>query len=440
MTKDKPLRKQNQATTRPDYRGKFRYRVIFLILRPFVRFLMWLLFNYTPIRYHENEDQAYFILSNHTGSLDPLLLALSFRRPIFFVASDHILRLGLLSRLLDWLVAPIPIVKSKIDLRALRTITHELQQGRTVALFPSGSRSVDGSEEPIPPSTAKFLKALHAPVLLYRLEGGYLSSPRWAKHHRRGQMMGSVIMHFSAEDLENTETEELYRLLNIFLDANPYNPPRNLSIKYRGLALAEYLERVIYLCPACESFASLHSEKHTLSCTCGFRINYAQEGAFAPASWNPEDQLWVNQFPDIHSLYTWQNERTETLLSADIVEEMPADEALFSDQAEWLIRTERAKRNVNLFRGTLSLYKDRLAYVDPKTLAVLSFPLHEIYDMVVIGPQIIQFTHKPTGITYESRNKTPRSAYKYVNLVAHLKNITAISSVQTREGNGTQAK
>lgn len=423
MTTEAEAKQSRETTTRFDYRGSYRYRVIFVVLRPFVRFLMWVLFNYKPIRYHEDKNKAYFILSNHTGALDPLLLALSFHRPVFFVASDHIFRLGWLSRLLDWLVAPIPIVKSKVDLAAIRTMHHELNSGRTVALFPSGSRSVDGSEEPIPQATAKLLKKLKMPVLLYRLEGGYLTSPRWAKHHRRGRMYGSVIMHFTEKDLETTETAELSRMLDQFLEANPYRSPRRLEIPYRGRKLAESLERIIYLCPSCERLATLHSQNDILSCPCGFSLRYEETGGFGQTSWNPEDQQWANKFPDVSSLYQWQLKHMEQVITPGAMAVRDADTPFFTDKHEKFTMTQRAKRNIKLFTAELRLYKDRLKFRDEKSGEIKSFPIREIMDITVIGPQLIQFTHQPTGMTYESQNKKPRSAYKYVNLILHLKQL-----------------
>ena len=184
MTMEAKSTKKVQLTS---YRSSFRYLFVFSILKIFLYPLMWLLFNFRSYPYIEDsQDSNYIILSNHTGALDPLMLSLSFKRPIFFVASDHLFRLGFISKIIDFLVAPIPIVKSKLDLQALRIIRSELEIGNTVALFPSGSRSISGPEEPIPSATSKLLKLLNKPVLLYRLEGGYLTSPRWARSHRRG--------------------------------------------------------------------------------------------------------------------------------------------------------------------------------------------------------------------------------------------------------------
>ncbi len=81
-------------------------------------------------------DQPALIMANHVTDLDPFFLATGFKRPIFFVASDHIFRLGVISSIIRFLVAPIPIVKSRIDLRTIRTINKVIADGGLVGLFP----------------------------------------------------------------------------------------------------------------------------------------------------------------------------------------------------------------------------------------------------------------------------------------------------------------
>ena len=49
------------------------------------------------------------IVANHVTNWDPLLLAASFPdTPIRFVASEHLFRHGLISKVIQWAVAPIP--------------------------------------------------------------------------------------------------------------------------------------------------------------------------------------------------------------------------------------------------------------------------------------------------------------------------------------------
>lgn len=404
-----------------DYRGKLRYRFIFSVCRPIIRVLAWILFNYKATVFAENKEDTYFILSNHTGSLDPLLLSLSFKRPIFFVASDHLFRMGWVSKLVDYLVAPIPIVKSKLDLEAIRTIYYELGQGRTLALFPSGNRSVAGPEEAIPSATGKLIKKLKIPVLLFRIEGGYLTSPRWAKHHRRGKMAGSVVLHLKKEDIEKATVTELDALLKAYLDADPYSISKQEKITYRGRRPAEHLERILYLCPSCLELAALESHKDLLTCPCGFKIRYSNSGYFSPATNKAEDRLWAERFPNIKYFYSWQDKKIKAIFSSKTMNNYLQNTALLTDENEVLTITQRAKKNIKQLKGKIILYKDRLEYKDESSGAILPFPLNSISDLSCIGPQRLQFTDSRDGVVYESQNNKARSAYKYIHIIQELK-------------------
>ena len=105
--------RQGQAGFKKSRLTFARHRVVYALLRPLLGLFVLFTFNYRAQRYkNEKKHQPYFILSNHNGALDPFMLAQSFRQPIYFVASDHIFRLGWISRVITWMVAPIPDRKS----------------------------------------------------------------------------------------------------------------------------------------------------------------------------------------------------------------------------------------------------------------------------------------------------------------------------------------
>ncbi len=411
----------NRHYTSATYRSNFRYRLSFPILKVLLTPVIWFLFNYRADYYDAPKDENYLILSNHTGSLDPLMLAKSFRRPIFFVASDHLFRLGIISKIIDFLVAPIPIIKSKQDLQALRNISSELANGNTVALFPSGSRSVSGPEEAIPRATGKLLKILKVPVLLYRLEGGYLSSPRWARSHRRGKMSGRVVYKLTAADIERSTPEELNRILYEHLDANPYAGKERNTINYLGRNYAQYLERIFWKCPSCLRLQSLKSEKDIVFCNCGFRLRYNARGYFEAAGNTARDQFYAIRFPQVDSFYQWQLNELKKDFSTEKLASMNLRQSIFTDNEETLVLTSKARKNQKVLKGSLALYPDRLEYLDPHSGVCFRFPLAQIFDIDCIGPQRLQFTDARDQLVYESYNKKPRSAYKYIETIKQIK-------------------
>ena len=88
-------------------KGQLRHKIIYrsfqFLLKPF---LVWK-FNYKYEKVEPLEHPA-FILPNHVTNWDPLLVGLSFPQMMYFVASDHLFRLGWVSKIIEFLVALFP--------------------------------------------------------------------------------------------------------------------------------------------------------------------------------------------------------------------------------------------------------------------------------------------------------------------------------------------
>ena len=84
---------------------KKRHKFFYSFFRPLVTpYLKWK-FNIESIPVGDISGPC-IILSNHNTDFDPLLIALSFPRQMYFVASEHIFRWGLASKLIARGVMP----------------------------------------------------------------------------------------------------------------------------------------------------------------------------------------------------------------------------------------------------------------------------------------------------------------------------------------------
>jgi 1-acyl-sn-glycerol-3-phosphate acyltransferase len=358
--------------------------------------------------------QAYLILSNHTTPLDPVCLGLSFGFPIYYVASDHILRQGWVSRLLQWCFAPIPIVKSKLDLRTIKEIMTVASEGGSVSIFPEGNRNYNGETAPFAPAVSKLAKALGIPLVLYRFDGGYLTAPRWADTIRRGRMAGSAVRVVSPEEMKALTVGELHALVKRELYLNAFDVQEKRPVRYRGKWLAEFLERALYLCPRCRGMAAMRSRGDILSCSCGLKVRYNEFGFFEAADASEasphfktalEWDRWQKGY-----LPQWLGERMGALR---------AGEALIADGGQRLYACGRAGENRLVGTGRFALYADRFAFEGGG--APRGFPLDAIVKVIIHGKQTLQFTLGDDS-TYEVRSPFPRSALKYLNLCELLKN------------------
>ena len=396
---------------------KRRYNFVFTVMRPFFRLYTRLAYAFqalpAPVL---AEGEPALILSNHNAAVDPFFVAISFKRPIFFVASDHIFRLGLVSRVIRYLVAPIPIVKSQLDLRTLRQIRETIRDGGLVGLFPEGNRSFHGRTMFIPPSTGKLVKQLGCTVLLYRLDGGYLTSPRWALHRRKGFLQGQVVRRIDPPELASLTPEAIYQIMKEALDVDAFAWQRQKLIPYKGRHLAEGLERTLFVCPKCHSLATLTSRNDRFSCACGLSVRYTTLGFFAPCdAWSQQQEANGTFLDSVSAWDTWQRSALPDILFGP---GFPAEGICLQDSQQQLVSSERASRSHVLASGQLQLFRDRLVFDSTDGQPKHEFPVLSISRMIVHGPQTLQFTTRDNQV-WEVRSKAVRSAYKYL-LVFHL--------------------
>ena len=147
-------------------------------------------------------EGPYIVLSNHVTDWDPLMVGSTFRRHMYFVASEHIYRLGFLSKLISFFLSPIARQKGGNAAGTVKAILRTLKDGYNVCFFPEGNRSWDGRTWEFTESTGKLVRASGASLITYKLTGGYFSSPRWAgKSIRRGSMKGEIVGIYSPEEI-----------------------------------------------------------------------------------------------------------------------------------------------------------------------------------------------------------------------------------------------
>ena len=112
------------------------------------------------------------VIANHTNDLDPLILAASFpKNQMYFVASEHIFRLGYVSKILEYLVAPIPRKKASSGADTVKACLRNLKGGNSVALMAEGEASWDGRSIDAFSATGKLAKSSGASLITVRITG-----------------------------------------------------------------------------------------------------------------------------------------------------------------------------------------------------------------------------------------------------------------------------
>jgi 1-acyl-sn-glycerol-3-phosphate acyltransferase len=379
---------------------KFRHRMTAAIIRPLFYVFARLRYNFKlqPFDYRLAKG-PYLIISNHASDLDAFFVAMCFKESIYFVANDHIFRLGFISRIISYLASPIPILKSKADIQSVRDIRSLIEQGGSIGIFPEGNRTYNGSTTFITDAFGKLAKHLKVPIVIYNIEGGYLTSPRWGDKDRKGQLFSRFKSIITPEDYDAMTPSELTELVKKELAQESPDSSHINTIRYKGKRIAEHLERILYLCPTCKSYCSIGTTGDKATCkVCGLTFRYTEQGYLTG------ERL---DFTTVLAWDLWQRHYlAETGFSAK-----SDDSPLFSDGDEAMYSILRAKKTTMEDLGTLSLYKDRLQFSGKTKQKVFMFT--DILDMVVYGKQNLQFTLHD-GRTFVFKNKKPRSAIKYI--------------------------
>lgn len=386
------------------------YKFVFRFFRFIITHLLRQKFNYTCERIIPGIC-PYIVLANHTTNYDPLMIGLSFPGLLYYVASEHIFRWGLASRLINLLVAPIPRAKGTTEVRTVKDVYRKIKSGANVCIFAEGARTFTGETNPIPYSTGKLIKFSGASLITYRIAGGYFSSPRWAKTLRRGLMSGKVVREYAPEEIEKMSVDELNAVIQGDLYVNAYEDQKQKPVAYTGEKLAEHLENALYICPCCGGISTLKSKDDRFYCSCGLDLRYTAYGDLISQN---ERKL---PFSTVLDWSKWQSRRIDEL--AVTYKEWPKDKMILSDKDQNLWLVDRATKSKLVVRGTLRLYNDRLDLDDEKGKTV-AFRFEDISHMAIYSQMVLVFSTRERQ-TFEIKSDYPRSAIKYIALFKALK-------------------
>ncbi|MBP1570765.1 MAG: 1-acyl-sn-glycerol-3-phosphate acyltransferase [Oscillospiraceae bacterium] len=351
-------------------------------------------------KFKQQGDRQYLIVMNHQTSYDQFFIGLAFDGPVYYIATEDIFSLGWVSRLLSWLIAPIPIKKQTTDLKAVKTCLRVAKEGGTIALAPEGNRTYCGRTVYIKPSIAKLAKTLRLPIAVFRIEGGYGIQPRWSSDVRKGRMKAYVSRVIEPEEYKQMSDDELFEILEKELYVNE----AKVDGEYRSNTLAEYLERAIYVCPDC-GLSVFESHGDIIECKkCHKQIRYLPTKELKGVGFD---------FP-FRFVGEWYDYQCDFVNSLDVTQ--LTDNPIYTDTAN--ISEVIVYKNKIPFRknSTVHLYGDKIVFDND---IVLSFD--DISVVAVLGKNKANIYWKDK--IYQLKGDKRFNALKYVNIYYRYKNI-----------------
>lgn len=297
---------------------KLRHRAVFALLKGLTSIWLRIVYGFRAEKYGRLPSPS-FIVSNHVTDCDMIMVPQSFSGipHMYFVSSEHAFRAGFASRLLMYFFDPIARFKGTTAASTVLEMMRRVRSGASVAMFPEGCRSFSGVTGTIMPSTGTLARKMGVPLVTYKIEGGYLTAPRWSDELRKGKMTGRVVGVYQPEELKKLTDAEVQALIERDLYENAFDRQRSASpmIKYRSRATAAGIERAAVVCPKCEGIGTVYGDGNHVKCSCGLSAELDEYGFFHGDI----------PFETMAEWFAWQADRIDALPECETETELCRD-------------------------------------------------------------------------------------------------------------------
>ena len=213
----------------------------------------------------------HIVVSNHASRADYIFTGLPLLPQTYnFVAGHNEFYRSHLAGVFG-LLKVIPKKNFTPDVYTIKEISRVLKSGGRVVIYPEGMSSISGANQPVAIGTGKFLKHFGVPVYYTKIQGGYLTSPKYNLKDRYGKVKVTIGQMFSVDELETLSPDQIEARLNkqLYHDDYAWNKQQKTPYKHDG-NLAKDLETLLYYCPKCGKEHTMKGEGMKFFCqNCG---------------------------------------------------------------------------------------------------------------------------------------------------------------------------
>lgn len=266
------------------------------------------------------KDEPCLILMNHSSFIDLKIAAsVLYPRPFNIVCtSDGFVGKSGLMRA----IGCIPTKKFVTDMVLVRDMIHTVRKLKSsVLMFPEASYSFDGTATPLPESMGKCLKLLGVPVVMIRTYGAFARDPLYNNLKLRKVNVSADMKYLlSPQDIERKTAQELNDILAEQFSFDNFRWQQENNIRIAESFRADFLNRVLYKCPACKLEGKLLGKGTRITCaSCGKSYELTEYGYLKAVEGETE-------FAHIPDWYRWERECVrQELLEGHYEMDMPVD-------------------------------------------------------------------------------------------------------------------
>lgn len=236
-------------------------------------------------------------------------------------------------------------------------------------------------------------RLLKLPIAFFKIEGGYGVHPRWSDNVRKGNMRAYVSRILEPEEFLPLSDEELFSLIKkeLFVDET------TSTAEFYSKNSAEYLDRVLYVCPHC-GLTNIYSNGNTVKCVkCG-----------KTAVYNPDKTFCGDfGFKHVNDWYEYQQDYVNKLNISNYFKK-PA----FTDKAKISKVILYKKKRVLFNNADIALYGDKIV-VNNSGKNGMIFPFSRVSGASVLGKNKLNIYFD--GKVYQFKGGKRFNAVKYVN-------------------------
>ena len=380
---------------------KPRHNIVVPFLRESFRPIALWMYHIKIEKFKEENGRQYLVLANHQTGFDQFFPSFAFKQHLYYVASEDIFSMGWLSRLIQWIAAPIPIKKQVTDIKAVMNCMRVAKEGGSIAIFPEGNRTFSGENVYINPAIGGLAKKMGLPIAFFKIEGGYGIQPRWSDVRRKGKMRAYVSSVLEPEEYKSWTNEQLYQ----YICKQLYQNEAVADTCFYHKNNAEYLERVLYVCPHC-GITHFESNGDTVTCTsCGRSAKYTPTKEFS------------GDFPFRFVLdwYRYQEDYINGLNTLSLTEQ-----PIITDRCDLYLVSLYSKKQPVAQTVQLALYGDRIELSGGFREV---FHFEKVENITILGKNKLDIYYG--DMVYQVQSDKRFNALKYLNLFHRYKNLTS---------------
>lgn len=269
---------------------------------------------------NELDDQAgrCVIIANHESVIDVLPTYAIVPPKTHFVISKAMMQTLPIAPLIEMsgAISKNQFQTSALDMRRMKAV---LDHDEPLLLFPAGLMTESGASTPIPLATAKVLKWFKSDVYVARLNGTYLTNPKWSNVKRKGEITIEIYKLASKEDFDIMTDEQAADLVTEHLSFDAYRHNDEKKVYYKNGDNVQGLEYVLYKCPCCHKEFTIYARgKNKLVCEeCGYAVKSDNYGKLSligvgdpifeyPSDWHAFIEESVYEFVKEHPNFYYE--------------------------------------------------------------------------------------------------------------------------------------